>query len=83
MKNMQIIDIHKAQVHLPRLVDEAAKGKSFFISIKGKAIVKVTPFNSLEARRTKRLGFMVGQISAPEDFDQMHSAEINQLWGDK
>jgi hypothetical protein len=29
----------------------------------------------------KRLGFLAGQITVPDDFDQMGRAEIEQLFG--
>jgi prevent-host-death family protein len=81
--NMQTYDLHEARIHLSRLVDEAANGKSFFISKAGKPVVKVVPFNSPEANQAKRLGFMAGQISVPDDFDRMHIAEIQVLVGGK
>jgi hypothetical protein len=30
----------------------------------------------------RRLGFLAGQISVPDDFDQMGRAEIERLFGD-
>ena len=29
----------------------------------------------------RRLGFMIGEITVPEDFDQMGNAEIERLFG--
>ena len=34
------------------------------------------------AGQVKRIGFMVGEIAVPDDFDRMGSAEIEQLFGD-
>lgn len=33
--------------------------------------------------RAVRLGFMVGEIAVPEDFDRMGAADIEQLFGDE
>lgn len=77
---MQTVNIHEAKTHLSRLIEQAAKGESFIIAKAGKPLVKVMPLNAPEAGQLKRLGFMVGQIAVPDDFDQMGSAEIEQLF---
>jgi prevent-host-death family protein len=78
---MKIINIHGAKTHLSRLVDQAAKGEPFIIAKAGKPLVKVIPLGAPEAGQLKRLGFLAGQITVPDDFDQMGRAEIEQLFG--
>lgn len=78
---MRTINTHEAKTHLSRLVEQAAKGESFVIAKKGKAMVKVVPVNSPEAGKLKRLGFMAGQFAIPDDFDRMGKTEIEQLFG--
>ena len=78
---MRTVNIHEAKTHLSRLVDEAAKGEPFVIAKAGKAVVKVTALDTPTGAEIRRLGFLAGQISVPEDFDQMGSAEIAQLFG--
>ena len=78
---METVNIHEAKTHLSRLIEQAAKGESFIIAKAGKPLVKVMPLNAPEAGQLKRLGFMAGQIAIPDDFDQMGSAEIEQLFG--
>jgi antitoxin (DNA-binding transcriptional repressor) of toxin-antitoxin stability system len=46
----------------------------------GKPMVKVMPLNAPESGQVKRLGFMVGQITVPDDFDRMGCSEIEQLF---
>lgn len=46
-----------------------------------KPLVKVMSLNVSEFGKMKRLGFMAGQITVPDDFDQMGSAEIEMLFG--
>lgn len=77
---MQTVNIHDAKTNLSRLVDQAAKGEPFVIAKAGKPMVKVMPLNAPEAGQVKRLGFMTGQITVPDDFDQMGSGEIEQLF---
>ena len=78
---MRTVNIHEAKTHLSRLVDEAAKGEPFVIAKAGKAVVKVTALDTPTGAEIRRLGFLAGQIFVPEDFDQMGSAEISQLFG--
>ncbi len=77
---MQTVNIQEAKAHLSRLVEQAAKGEPFVIAKAGKPLVKVIPLNVPEERQKKRLGFMAGQISVPDDFDRMGSAEIEQIF---
>ncbi len=79
---MQIINIHEAKTHLSRLVERAARGEPFVIARAGKPLVKVVPLDAPTAEQTRRVGFMSGQFSVPEDFDQMGGIEIGQLFGD-
>jgi antitoxin (DNA-binding transcriptional repressor) of toxin-antitoxin stability system len=78
---MNTVNIHEAKTHLSRLVDQAAKGDSFIIAKAGKALVKVTALDTPAQGAERRLGFMAGQISVPDDFDHMGQAEIEQLFG--
>lgn len=78
---LQTINIHEAKTHLSRLVEQAANGESFIIAKAGKPMVKVVPLDTPDIQAQKRLGFMVGQIDVPDDFDRMGSAEIEALFG--
>lgn len=77
---MKTINIHEAKTQLSKLVDEAAKGEPFVIAKAGKPKVKVTALNSPVGAKVKRLGFMEGQLSVPDDFDRMGQAEIDRLF---
>ncbi|MDB6012403.1 MAG: prevent-host-death family protein [Gammaproteobacteria bacterium] len=79
---MKTVNIHDAKTHLSRLVDQAAKGESFVIAKAGKPLVKVIALNAPEGEQMKRLGFLAGQISVPDDFDRMGTTEMEQLFGD-
>jgi prevent-host-death family protein len=78
---MDTVNIHEAKTQLSRLVDQAAKGKSFVIAKAGKPMVKVTPLETPTGKQMRRLGFLAGQFSIPDDFDEMGSAEIERMFG--
>jgi prevent-host-death family protein len=77
---MKTVNIHQAKTQLSRLVDEASKGDTFVIAKAGKPMVKVTALSAPVGKEIKRLGFMAGQISVPDDFDRMGQDEIERLF---
>ncbi len=77
---MDVVNIHEAKTHLSRLVERAAKGESFIIAKAGRAMVKVVPIDAPEQRQKRRIGFMKGQISVPDDFDKMGAEEIVRMF---
>ena len=78
---MQTVNIHEAKTHLSRLVDQAANGEPFVIAKAGKPLVKVIALSAPEAGKVQRLGFLQGQITVPDDFNQIGNEEIGQLFG--
>ena len=78
---MKTVNIHEAKTQLSKLVEAASKGEPFIIAKACKPIVKVTALTAPTGGQVKRLGFMVGQITVPDDFDQMGSEEIEKLFG--
>jgi len=78
---MKTVNIHEAKTQLSKLVDDASKGEPFIIAKAGKPVVKVTALTAPAGDQMKRLGFMAGQITVPDDFDQMGSDEIEKLFG--
>lgn len=80
---MQTVNIHEAKTHLSRLVKQAARGEPFIIAKAGKPLVKVVALETPDASSVKRIGFMIDEISVPDDFDHMGDTEIEQLFGDE
>ena len=78
---MKTVNIHEAKTHLSKLVDEASNGEPFVIAKAGKPIVKVTALNAPVGTQVRRLGFMAGQISVPDDFNRMGAKEIEEMFG--
>ena len=79
---MKTVNIHEAKTHLSKLVEEASKGEPFIIAKAGKPVVKVTALKAPTGAEVRRLGFMSGQISIPDDFDQMGKDEIQRMFGE-
>ena len=68
---MKTVNIHEAKTQLSKLIEKASKGESFIIAKAGKPVVRVTALSAPTAAQVRRLGFMAGQISVPDDFDRM------------
>ena len=80
---MHTVNIHEAKTQLSRLIEQAVKGDSFIIAKAGKPMVKVVRLDTPSAGQIRRLGFMAGQITVPDDFDSMGSREIELLFSGK
>jgi len=78
---MHTVNIHEAKTHLSRLIAKAAKGEAFIIAKSGKPMVKVVAVDTPGADEFRRVGFMAGQFSVPEDFDRMAGDDIEKLFG--
>lgn len=77
---MHTVNIHEAKTQLSRLVEAAARGEPFIIAKAGRPMVRVSAIDAPAAGQTRRLGFLEGEISVPDDFDRMGEAEIAELF---
>lgn len=77
---MLTVNIHDAKTQLSKLVELAARGEAFIIAKAGKPMVKVVPLGKAETGTATRLGFMAGEFTVPDDFDQMGGSEIESLF---
>lgn len=62
-------------------LEAAASGESFVIAKVGKPMVKVAALDTPAPTQT-RIGFLIGQIQVPEDFDEMGRDTIERRFGD-
>lgn len=74
---MKTVNMHEAKTNLSKLVESAAKGEAFIIARAGKPLVKVT---MLEGDQPRRMGFLAGQYSIPDDFDTIGADQIRDLF---
>ena len=72
--------MHEAKTNLSRLVEGAANGEPFIIARAGKPLVRVAAVEAPMAGVERRVGFMSGQISVPDDFDRMDAGELQALF---
>ena len=77
---MKSVNIHEAKTHLSKLVEQAAQGEPFLIAKAGKPMVKVMAIDAPVGKKIRRMGFMKGKISVPDNFDRMFEKEIEQMF---
>ena len=73
---MEIVNTHQAKCHLSRLLQGVAEGRPFIIAKAGKPIARVTAIDAPEPAQIRRLEFLAGQLTVPDDFDRMGQEEI-------
>ncbi len=78
---MESVNMHEAKTRLSQLVARAAKGEAFIIAKAGKPVARVTAFDAPEESQQKRIGFMAGEFTVPDDFDRMGQDEIVEMFG--
>lgn len=77
---MRIVNMHEAKTHLSRLVAAAANGEPFVIARAGTPLVKVVAVDAPVPGHKRRVGFLEGRFSIPDDFDRMGTGEIAALF---
>lgn len=77
---MKTVNMHDAKTHLSRLVEEAVQGKPFRIARNGTPLVEVKVITAQAADPRGRIGFMDGAFDIPDDFDQIGSTEIREMF---
>jgi prevent-host-death family protein len=77
---MQTVNIHEAKTHLSKLIAKAAKGEPFIIAKAGKPMVRVTAIDEPAPKKQRRIGFMKGQFTVPDNFDTMMQKEIEEMF---
>ncbi len=83
---MKTVSIQQAQEDLSRLVEDAAQGDAFIIAKDGKPLVKVVAVQAVpeeatdEPLKKRRIGFLEGKFSVPDDFDTMFAKDIEEMF---
>ena len=75
---MITVDIHEAQTHLSRLVEQAAAGETVIIARAGRPLVRMSKLDAPATQR--RLGFLRGAFRVPDDFDTMGEEEVATMF---
>jgi prevent-host-death family protein len=77
---LKVVNIHEAKTHLSRLVEEAVNGESFIIAKAGKPMVKVIRLDAEAEMPKRRLGFLKGKMTVPDDIKTMFQDEIEEMF---
>ena len=73
------MNLYDAKTHFSKVIAHVAEtGETYVIARNGKPVAKIVPLTASE--RTPRLGFMKGKVSAPENFNELNSGEISDLF---
>lgn len=78
---MSAVNIHEAKTHLSRLIERAQAGESFVIAKAGKPVARLTRMDAPAVGGERRLGFLQGQATIPDDFDRFGQDQIEALFG--
>jgi len=77
---VQTVNIHDAKTHLSKLLEQAvSRGEGFIIARAGKPLVKVVPLGD-DDQPKRRVGFLEGRFSVPDDFKAIGRDEITALF---
>jgi prevent-host-death family protein len=81
-QGVDTVSIADAKTNFSELVEQAAKGEAFIIAKDGKPMVKVVPVEVVEEAKPnmRRIGFMKGMFTTPDDFDTMLATEIEEMF---
>ncbi|MEM5439887.1 type II toxin-antitoxin system Phd/YefM family antitoxin [Paraburkholderia diazotrophica] len=81
---MHIYNIHEAKTNLSRLIEDIVNGgEPFVIAKAGKPLVKVVRLDAAPEKPVRRIGFLKGQISVPDDFDTMGAESVADMFEGK
>jgi prevent-host-death family protein len=65
---VKTVDMHEAETHLSRLVDEAAAGQEIIIAKSGRRVARLVAIDP-QSRPRRVFGQMKGRIIVSDDFD--------------
>ena len=77
---MTTVNVHEAKTHFSRLLDRAAKGETIVIAKAGKPYARLLPLETVKQMPKRRLGFMEGEGTVPDDIKAPFAKEIEELF---
>lgn len=81
MSNPKIVNIHEAKTNFSKLVSQLEEGRSFIISLTGKPIGKLIPYQELRKQHVLD-GSWQGKIKIASDFDLLPKKIEEAFYGD-
>jgi len=77
---MRTVNMHEAKTHLSRLMEAVEKGESIYIAKSGKPRGLLSPASAAKQNPERRLGFLKGKITVPDDIKTPFRAEIEEMF---
>lgn len=73
------VNVHEAKTQLSRLLEAVASGETVTIACAGRPVARLVRYEA--DGREKRLGFLAGHGTVPDDFDDFETDSIAALFG--
>ncbi len=78
---METLNIHAAKTHFSGLIERVETGETIIIARAGKPVAKLVPLEpEAKIKAKRRIGFMAGEFSVPDDFNEMFADEIEAMF---
>ena len=73
------MNLYDAKTHFSKVISHVAEtGETYIIARNGKPVAKIVPLTA--AKRTPRIGFMKGKVSAPDNFNELNQEDLSELF---
>jgi prevent-host-death family protein len=76
---MQTVNMHEAKDKLSQLVARASAGEVIIVTKGGEPVAQLGPLD--HAPKQRKLGWLQGQIDAPDDIKTPFNHEIEDMFG--
>jgi prevent-host-death family protein len=77
---MSTVNIHEAKTNLSRLIERALAGEAVVIARAGKPLVRMVPIEADAPAPKRRIGFLKGRITVPDDIKTPYRDEMEGLF---
>ena len=74
------VNVHDAKTHFSRLLERAKRGETIIIAKAGEPVAQLTPLPARAPATKRRLGFMKGVGTVPDDIKTPYADEIEELF---
>lgn len=76
----EIVNVHDAKTHFSRLLDRAHRGETIILAKAGKPYARLVPIEAEAPRPARRIGFMKGEFTLPDDIKTPFADEIEEMF---
>jgi prevent-host-death family protein len=78
---MQTVNMHEAKTQLSKLVARASAGEAIIVAKGGKPAARLGPLEQAVVPKKRKLGWLKGQIHAPDNIKAAFKDEIDAMFG--